>query len=586
MNPRSSLGFGGRFAVRRSRETFGRGPAAIAPLDAFSSAAVTTITYGACPRDRRIVRPAAARMLESALVLAAALAVSACSLHLHSPENAKRARAALDTYEKLTVDSVVTTGRSNIAELSKAQLETRQRVSEVAVKTDLIIVIGAEPRERSGLGPGWDKLVPATQAALEPYELLKDGEYSDPRVVISIRNRASNERHLANHRRTYLRFVESYRAANPAPGTQDTKCPAVLATVPEEGTSPPQPPNEPPLKWEFYKSGLAPLCRVLKEFEDDLKQADDALRRNREYREIAEQLTQLEGELSRSEADAKALLQEYEAAKKKLVEAEQVVATLSVAQQTAAAKAEVEAAQAKLGKVVGDSQQLAELVQVQIKTDLLETILSNAKALSGDPKAVAAKPTQRLLAVIKKYPDIAGRLRAADVPPVNVLLLELAIQRLHYRRLQAGRDAKKDIIAIWKLQRDAYADSAAAWISVMDKLILLQQKDQAALPQALFEAFNSSMPIGRQRIAEVLVAYAVAELFTEDRMNVLNAQLRDRYRAQSLEMSEIAVVTWNDLIRAPLSEITAYHEGGITSEEIARLVNALGITAIAVGVYQ
>ena len=82
------------------------------------------------------------------------------------------------------------------------------------------------------------------------------------------------------------------------------------------------------------------------------------------------------------------------------------------------------------------------------------------------------------------------------------------------------------------------------------------------------------------------IAYAFAKQSSEYKLNVLNAQLRDRYRAQSLEMTEIAVGTWNDLIRAPLAEIVVYHEGGITSEEIARLINALGVMAIAVGVYQ
>lgn len=560
------------------------------------ASATTTTTDQSCRRDRCRARTAGGRLLGPISVFVTAIAVSACSLHLHSPENAKRARAALDTYEKLKVDSVVTTGRGNMAELSKAQLETRQRMSEVLAKVDLAGVIGAEPREpgKPGLGPGWSKLIPETQAALGPYKLLEDGVYSKDGLVAarSIRDRASNTRHLDNDLRSYRALVESYRAATPTPGTQGTECKTVLATVPTI-EPPPRPANEPPRKWDLYTTVIAPACRGLKEQEDVLKETDDALKRDRDYLTIAEQITELEGELKQSEAAAAALLEAYEDAKKKLVEAEREAATRTVAQQTAATKAEVEAAQAKLGEavkaidsVVGASQQAAELVQVQVKTDLLETILSNARALSGDPKATAAKPTQQLLAIVKKYPDVAGRLKAADVPPVNVLLLELAIQRLHYRRLQAGRDAKKDIVAILKLQREAHADSTASWIRVMDNVIKARDEERVDLRLVLFDSFTSSTPIGRQRIAEILVGYAFAKLSGEDRMNIVKAKLRDRYRAQSLEMTEIAVGTWNDLIRAPLSEITAYHEGGITSEEIARLINALGIMAIAVGVYQ
>ena len=553
------------------------------------------------PRGWPSVARVGARPLGLALVAAAAIAVAGCSLHLHNPDNAKRARTALDTYDKLKVDSLVTTSRGNMAELSKAQLETRQRVSEVLAKVDLAAVIGAEPDkpdaepDKSGLGPGWRTLVPEVQDALGPYDLLKDGTYSKSGLIAarSIRNRASNKLQLGNDRRTFRAFVEDYKAVNPAPGTQDTDCKTVLAKVPADQVPPPPPPGEPPFKWNQYTTVISRACRKLKEQEDTVKEADDALMADPEYRRIVEQITQLEGELSQSEAAADALLKDYNAAKEKLAEAEQEAAKRLGGQETAAAKAEVEAAQAKLGKavrsidgVVEASQKAAELLQVQIKTDLLETILSNTKALSGDPKAAAAKPTQQLLAIVKRYPDIAARFKATDVPPVNVLLLELAIQRLHYRRLQAVRDAKKDIVTILKLQREAHADGVAAWIRVMDNVILARDQENVDLKLVLFDTFTSSRPIGRQRIAEALVAYGFAKQSTENRMNVLNARLRDRYRAQSLEMTEIAITTWNDLIRAPLSEITAYHEGGITSEEIARLINALAIMAIAVGVYQ
>jgi hypothetical protein len=541
-----------------------------------------------------------ARVFRVVLVALIGMTMAACSLHLHNADNAKRARAALDTYDKLKVDSVVTTGRSNMAALSTAQLETRQRVSEVLTKIDLATVIGAEPDkpapgtpDKPSLGPGWRKLIPDTQAALRRYDLLnKDGTYSDVEASRAIRHRASNKLQLGNDRRSYLAFVEDYKAANPVAGTQDTECKTVLAKVPEN-QAPPAPPNEPAPKWDYYTKTIARACRLLAEQEKDLKKADDALRKNDEYRKIGDQITQLEDELRKSEDTAKELLKGYEGAKKKLAEAQAEAAKRTVAQQTEAAKKELEAAQKNLSQaaqaieaVVDASTKADELVQVQIKTDVLETILSNVQALGGDPKAAAAKPTQQLLAIVKKYPDVAGRLKAADVPPVNVLMLELAIQRLHYRRLQAIRDAKKDVVAILKLQRESLADGAAAWITVMDNVSLAREQESVDVKAVLFETFTAAKPIGRQRIAEALVAYAFAEYTTESTMNALNASLRDRYRAQSLEMSEIALATWNDLIRAPLSEITAYHEGGITSEEIARLINAIGIMAIAVGVYQ
>ena len=109
------------------------------------------------------------------------------------------------------------------------------------------------------------------------------------------------------------------------------------------------------------------------------------------------------------------------------------------------------------------------------------------------------------------------------------------------------------------------------------KALLSKQK-------TLVEVLDAAQPAQRQQIAEVLVAYGFAKLSVEGRQNALSAQLRDRYRAQSLDTTEVAVEAWNDLIRAPLAEITAYHEGGITAEDIARLIHAIGIAAIAIGV--
>jgi len=560
---------------------------------AAASDAATTIAAIHRPHGWAGVTRVGARVLTLILVAATMMSSTGCSLHLHSSENAKRARAALDTFEKLKVDSVVTTGRVNMAELSRAQLETRQRVSEVGLKVDLVNVIGPEPRApRSSGAPdsplGWSKLESETRTALRPFRFLDGSKYSPSGVEDSraILYRSAYEREVTNELRVYRGLVEEYKRGS-APGTQDPACKTVLAIKDH-----PRPANEPVFKWDHYTTSIGPTCMRLMELDADLKRAEDVLKRDPAYDEIVKEIDTLEAELRQGDDEAKDLLQKYEAAKKALAVAQEEAAKRTVAQQTAAAKAEVEAAQAKLGdavkaigSVVEASQKAPELVQVQIKTDVLETILSNTSALSGDPKAAAAKPTQQLLAIVQTYPDVAGRFKAADVPSVNVLLLELAIQRLHYRRLQADRDTKKDVVAIRKLQRDAYADSTAAWIRVLDGVMRVSDLD-ASLKANVAEAFNSAKPIDREHLAEVLVGYAVAKLSTEDRMNVLNSKLRDRYRAQSLEMTEIAIGTWNDLIRAPLSEITAYHEGGITSEELARLVNALGIMAIAVGVYQ
>lgn len=533
------------------------------------------------------------------IALFATTLLSACSLHLHNASDAKRARGALDGFEQLKVDSVVATSRTNFAALSKAELETRQHASDVLMRRDLVSVIGPEARAprtdgEEGAPLGWPKVALETRAALKPYALLARGQFADPGKKSAIRDRAANERDLATETRTYLSFVADYkRGANP--GTQDTECAKVPKQASLESTPPPS--GEPPVKWDDYRTFIAGACDVIKVLEGDLRDAEQALRTNPKYQDLVTRIADLERELKASEPTAKDLLAKYEGAKKKLAEAQAQAEKARSGQPTADAKTELDQAQAqvtdaiKLIQEVVDASKgpgVGELLPVQIKTDLLETVLSNARALGGDPKAPAGQSTAQILTVLRKYPDVAGRLKAADTPPLNVLLLELAIQRLQYRRLAADRAAKKDVLAILKAQREVEADAAAAWIRVMDGLIAVggtpASKALLSKQKTLVEVFDAAQPAQRQQIAEVLVAYGFAKLSVEGRQNALSAQLRDRYRAQSLDTTEVAVEAWNDLIRAPLAEITAYHEGGITAEDIARLIHAIGIAAIAIGV--
>lgn len=533
------------------------------------------------------------------VVLLATTLLSACSLHLHNPSDAKRARGALDGFEQLKVDSVVATSRTNFAALSKAELETRQHASDVLMRRDLVSVIGPEARVaradgKEGTPLGWPKVVVETHGALKPYRLLEKGQFSDPGKKSAIRDRAANERDLATETRTYRSFVEDYKSgANP--GTQETECAKVPTKTSLESKPPPS--GEPPVKWDDYKTFIAGACDAIKVLEADLREAENALRTNPKYQDLVTRIEDLERDLKASEPAARDLLAKYEGAKKKLAEAQAQAEKAKSGQQTPDAKAELEKAQAQVADAIKIVQEVVDastgpgadvLLPVQIKTDLLETILSNARALGGDPKAPAGQSTAQILNVLRKYPDVASRLKAADTPPVNVLLLELAIQRLQYRRLAADRAAKKDVLTILKAQREVEADAAAAWIRVMDGLIAMGRTPASNVllskQKTLVEVFDAAPPPQRQQIAEVLVAYGFAKVSVEGRQNALSAQLRDRYRAQSLDTTEVAVEAWNDLIRAPLAEITAYHEGGITTEDIARIIHAIGIAAIAIGV--
>jgi hypothetical protein len=53
---------------------------------------------------------------------------------------------------------------------------------------------------------------------------------------------------------------------------------------------------------------------------------------------------------------------------------------------------------------------------------------------------------------------------------------------------------------------------------------------------------------------------------------------------QALDASEFALALWKHMIATPLEEFVGYHASGIKSQDIANLINAVGLAGIAIGV--
>jgi hypothetical protein len=190
------------------------------------------------------------------------------------------------------------------------------------------------------------------------------------------------------------------------------------------------------------------------------------------------------------------------------------------------------------------------------------------------------------VAALNRYPDVAGRLKAAAEPSVNVFLLEAALQRLEYRSLVEERAAKRDIVAILKAKRDAMAEAATAWAGVVETL------HRPEFTKALHDRLEAetvadvlkSGDQGVRYVKDTLIGYFAAKLIEDVDLPTFGIKLSDRYYRTSLDLSEAALEARSDLIRAPLQEITAYHESGIRPEELAALLQAAGVMGIAVGV--
>src|SRR6185295_1413479 len=185
---------------------------------------------------------------------------------------------------------------------------------------------------------------------------------------------------------------------------------------------------------------------------------------------------------------------------------------------------------------------------------------------------------------LNRYPDVAGRLKAAKEPSVNVLLLEAAIQRLEYRSLVEDRTAKRDIVTILRAKRNVMIEATTQWARVVENLN--RPEFSAALRARLGSETETvatvigSSDSGVRHVRDTVVRYLAAKLIEEVDIPAFDIKLADRHYVRSVDLSSIALEARNDLIRAPLQEITAYHEGGIRTEEIAALLQALSMAGI------
>jgi hypothetical protein len=519
------------------------------------------------------------------------LATASCGLHLHNPSDATQARGATDGFNQLKLDAGLSTARDNVATLTTEEIDTRRNTGLMLVRRDALSVISFKPVKPSpgALAAGWPKLLQETDDALRRYQLAVDSR-SAAQILLMTR-RLENAENLALEQRVYVSLVQTYKRPG-KPGTQSIECRDVLAKKPFSATPPT---GEDVDRWTHYREQIAPACERIRAAQEMVDDLEALLRRDPTYSTLVKELEVLDGELTASEKAEQEVAGRYEKAKKGLADAEARLAKATGKGASDEEKKEVD----DIKKTVKDATMALEdavdgskkvpLIASVVKGDLLNEVIGNAKFLSGDSNAPADEVTKQLASALKRYPDVAARFSAARNPTVNVYILELALQRLEYRQLVEERSAKKDIVTLLKAKQATIIEGATAWGRVAETLL----KPPADFPDELKTRVETA-PVasvlskpgekGVFFVREAVVRYLAAKVLEDVELPTFEIKLADRYYRSSINYSEIALQARNDLIRAPLQEITTYHEGGIRTEEIAALLQALGVAGVAVGV--
>ena len=537
-------------------------------------------------------------LVTAALLIA--VAVSGCGLHLHNPADAKQAKAALDGYAKVKFDGAIATARSNSTELSRAERDALVRLNEALMAADLARILTDAPAA-GDIRRGWPLIEAEGRGVLGSLGIL-DGQSlrllptPEARVVANRFLRRDEQQKRARIQRDRFQDMVRRYLGGTLPGTQKTGCDylpgaeelADQMPTPEQIANAVRPEGEPERKWTTYRTTLVGACDVVRSEE---RAADPALflDKDTEFLALETRRQALDAAVRAGDVEARALQEQVAAASRALTVAEARLAEATVQKQTEQAAADVRKLQGEVAKaattlegLVKASQKLP-LASALAKQEILQTLLTNVRAIGGGDDTGASQVTKRLLSLLKTYPDVAGPLRAADKPPVNLLLLELTVQRLELQRLNAQLQSDRDRLKIVLAQRDLMVQRAAGWIALLDAAEKLTLVDRLrATPIAVVHA--DAAPDQRAHLTRVLEAYAEIRVRYDAPAASLAFDDDDRRRTLRFDLSETALAAWKDFIRAPLQEVATYHEGGLTPEDIANVIHALGLAGIAVGV--
>lgn len=522
-------------------------------------------------------------------VLLWTIALAGCALHLHDPTAAKQANAALENYEKINRnDAVIARARKNSTELSKAEREAIVRVTETLVAGDLAALLTVQD--------GWERLERETRDVLGPLGVLDGSQLklkAEARRAYNRLARLDDQPDAVRDQRERLGvFIRRYRRGTP-PGRQATRCdyqpapedvadqiptPAQMATrIPPE--------SEPETAWKVYTDFVVPACAIVLQEEE---KADPAalLVGHPEFKALTDRIKELDAKVRAAVVEARVLEERLAAETKALAAAQAELTQRTAEKQTAEVAAKVDQLQKDVKKsaetinaILKETQRVP-LAATLAKQEILQTLLVNLRALGGSDEPAANEVTRRLLVALKTYPDVAGPLRAADKPPVNVLLLELAVQRLEYQRLNAEVRADADRLKILRDQQEAWMQRAKNW---MDVVKAMEQVPAGDVPRTESIIGKYRTATNKPALAAVIDAYAETRLRYDVTVAALAFDDDDRRRMLRFDLSEVALTAWKDFIRAPLQEVAAYRNGGLKSEDIANLIRALGLGGIAVG---
>jgi uncharacterized coiled-coil DUF342 family protein len=534
------------------------------------------------------------------IALSCVLVVGCASgVHIHNNAEAQRARRALETYEKMDLGSITRIGIDNVTALNEVETETHNKLARLGFQIELSEIIGSTPKpstEEGQLAQGWLRLVEETDSALK--SLGSSLDTPKPDIESSLMHFEENTRDLEHEIRVFESTASDFRTGYPDSPLEtnwkkvvrdDAKLTALFAKH-----------KTPEQQQEDYREWVVDPAHLVHEISDKVKAGSVSA-----PEELRNEIAALEKSLKERKSQTRKLTAAFKAAKNALAEAEKSLALAEEQKDTKVidamrvkAKEKINGAVEEMGKVFKKGANIPVLGE-RLNVSVLMDLTSRLDDLKGAEDSPGYKVATSLLEILRTDPEMSERLGLGSVPPINALILELALHRMKYEQARARQNYEDADLRFLKLIRSTYTEEARAYVwtaaSIREKrkreaeAVAAQRLSQAqlnTLRESPIDAYFNGKATAEMKAAVVraLTAYGVAQTRGFDQRRGIDIERRALVRRNGLEMSRISLTAWNALLRAPLDEIVRYHEGGITSREVADALFAIGLGAIAVGV--
>jgi hypothetical protein len=203
------------------------------------------------------------------------------------------------------------------------------------------------------------------------------------------------------------------------------------------------------------------------------------------------------------------------------------------------------------------------------------------QALKGN----APENAEPALALVTAFSGEKKEQSTNAMPLVSTLILQAEFLRLEGKRLEKNIARAQERIALYKKQRDAMYDETLYLYEASSSLENFNKDTSCVKKATVYQSFVSSSSDCRLALARALSNYSHAITLGRIEQEIIDYQLIAQGHDAVLDSSEIAFAQTDNLIKISIEQLAVIYAGGIKPEDIAAVAQALGVAAIAVGVY-